>query len=153
MAKFYLTNISNSITFTSLEKSLSIITDTIQKFSRYLEESFLIFFVQRFSRKIKEVEKSPKKVYCIDIGLANIIALRVSENIGRIIKNLVAIELKRKSFQNPNIEIYYFDDCQQNEVDFVIKEGLNVKQLIQVTYASSKDEIEKNRNKRVIKSK
>ena len=29
------------------------------------------------------------------------------------------------------------------EVDFLIKEGSKIKQLIQVTYASSKDEIEK----------
>ncbi|MEO0202976.1 MAG: hypothetical protein ABIL37_04555, partial [candidate division WOR-3 bacterium] len=42
-----------------------------------------------------------------------------------------------------NWEIYYFKDYQQNEVDFVIKEGLEIKQLIQVTYASNKDEIEK----------
>lgn len=31
--------------------------------------------------------------------------------------------------------IFYFKDYQQREVDFVIKEGLSIKQLIQVTYA------------------
>jgi len=39
-------------------------------------------------------------------------------------------------------EIFYFKkNCK--EIDFLVKEGLNVKQLIQVTYASDKDEIEK----------
>jgi predicted AAA+ superfamily ATPase len=37
-------------------------------------------------------------------------------------------------------------------VDFVIKEGLEIKQLIQVTYATSKDEIEKREIKALIKA-
>ncbi|MEM5879256.1 MAG: hypothetical protein QXU74_02060, partial [Candidatus Aenigmatarchaeota archaeon] len=41
---------------------------------------------------------------------------------------------------------------QQNEVDFVLKEGLKIKQLIQVTYASGKDEIEKREIKALIKA-
>ncbi|MEM7814630.1 MAG: ATP-binding protein, partial [Candidatus Aenigmatarchaeota archaeon] len=152
LARFYLTNISNPITYTSLEDSLKITADTIEKFSSYMEESFLIFFVSRFSKKVKEVEKSPRKVYCTDIGLANAIGLRFSENIGKIIENLVAVELKKQSFINPLVEIFYFKDYQQNEVDFVLKEGLKIKQLIQVTYASGKDEIEKREIKALIKA-
>jgi hypothetical protein len=152
LARFYLTNISNLITYTSLENSLGITADTIEKFSRYMEESFLIFFVNKFSKKIKEVEKSPRKIYCIDVGLSNAVGLRFSENIGRIIENLVAIALKKQSLQDPNIEIFYWKDYQQNEVDFVIKEGLEIKQLIQVTYASGKDEIEKREIKALLKA-
>jgi len=40
------------------------------------------------------------------------------------------------------IQIFYFKTAD-SEVDFLIKEGTAIKQLIQVTYASSKDEIEK----------
>jgi hypothetical protein len=152
LARFYLTNVSNLITYTSLENSLGITADTIEKFSRYMEESFLIFFVNRFSKKIKEVEKSPRKIYCIDVGLSNAVGLRFSENIGRIIENLVAITLKKQSLQDPNIEIFYWKDYQQHEVDFVIKDGLEIKQLIQVTYASSKDEIEKREIRALLKA-
>jgi len=38
------------------------------------------------------------------------------------------------------------------EVDFVIKEGINIKQLIQVTYASDKDEITKQEIKALLKA-
>ena len=41
------------------------------------------------------------------------------------------------------LEIFYWKDYQQREVDFVTKEGLRIKELIQVTYASGFDEIEK----------
>jgi predicted AAA+ superfamily ATPase len=44
------------------------------------------------------------------------------------------------------------EDYQQNEVDFVIKEGLRIKQLIQVTYACSKNEIEKREIKALLKA-
>jgi len=152
LARFYLTNISNLITYTSLENSLGITADTIEKFSRYMEESFLIFFVNRFSKKIKEVEKSPRKIYCIDVGLSNAVGLRFSENIGRIIENLVAIALKKKSLQDPNVEIFYWKDYQQHEVDFVVKEGLKIKQLIQVTYANNRDEIEKREIRALLKA-
>jgi uncharacterized protein len=48
------------------------------------------------------------------------------------------------------LEIFHlkFDNI---EVDFVLKEGLNIKQLIQVTYASSKNEIEKREIKALIR--
>ncbi|MFH8110219.1 MAG: hypothetical protein QXE42_02140, partial [Candidatus Aenigmatarchaeota archaeon] len=65
----------------------------------------------------------------------------------------VAIELqRRKSYWFGKQEIFYFKDYQQNEVDFVLKEGLKIKQLIQVTYASAKDEIEKREIKALLKA-
>jgi hypothetical protein len=50
------------------------------------------------------------------------------------------------------LEIYYWNNYQQHEVDFVLKEGLEIKQLIQVTYASSKDEIEKREIRALLKA-
>jgi len=69
-----------------------------------------------------------------------------------LMENIVFLELLRKTNSAPLQEIYYWKDYQQNEVDFVIKEGLDVKQLIQVTYASSKDEIEKREIKALLKA-
>ena len=59
--------------------------------------------------------------------------------------------IRRKSYEN-NIEIYYWKDHQQREVDFVIKEGVRTMELIQVTYASSKDEIENREIKSLLKA-
>jgi len=38
--------------------------------------------------------------------------------------------LRRKSYWFNNWEIYYFKDYQQNEVDFLIKEGLEINKKI-----------------------
>lgn len=132
LARFYLTNMSSRITFNSLKKFLDITTTTIEKFSSYLEEANILFFIKRFSFKVKEQEKAPRKVYSIDVGLANSVGFRFSENIGKAAENIVAIELLKKSKSNPNLETYYWTDYSGKEVDFVIKENLKIKQLIQV---------------------
>jgi len=134
LSRFYLTNVSNLTTFSSLEKHLNISTDTIEKFSEYLADAYLLFLLKRFSYKVREQDKSPKKVYSIDTGLANTVGFRFSENLGRLAENIVFLELKRKAQNIPNFEIFYWKDEYHKEVDFVIKEGLKVTQLIQVCF-------------------
>jgi hypothetical protein len=133
LARFYLTNVGRYITFNSIRRFLNTATITIERFSSYLEEASLIFFVRRFSHSIKEQEKSPRKVYAADIGMANAIGFKFSENWGRLLENLVAIELKRRQDFDPNLEVYYWRH-NNKEVDFVIKEGLNVVELFQVCW-------------------
>jgi len=148
---FYLTNIASPISFNRLSKVLKIPTKTVERFSKFISVSRMIFFLEKFSFGAKERMISPLKVYSIDTGISNAIGFRFMENFGKLMENLVAIELQRR-FRRPNFEIYYFKDYQQNEVDFVIKEGLKVKQLIQVTYASGKDEIEEREIRALIKA-
>lgn len=149
LAKFYLGNISSLITFSSLERTLNISVDTVEKFSSYLEDTFLLFFLKRFSDKFREQEKSPRKVYAIDVGLANTVGFRFSQNMGRLAENLVFLELKRKEMLASNLEIYYWKDVNHREVDFLIKENLKVKQLIQVCWEVNRLEI-KNREIRAL---
>jgi len=142
LAGFYLTNIARPVTFNSIRKFLNTSTVTVGKFSSYLEEANLIFFVKRFSYSVKEQEKSPRKVYAVDAGLANSIGFKFSENSGRLIENLVAIELKRRRNLNPDLEIYYWKH-NNKEVDFVVKEGIRVKNLLQVCWDIEEFEVSK----------
>ncbi len=135
LARFYLTNIGKEITFNSIKKFLGISVDSIDLYSSYLEEANLLFFIKRFSSSFKEQEKAPRKIYSIDIGLANAIAFKLSKNFGYGMENIVGIELRKKEILDPNLEIYYWKDYKQREVDFVLKEGLKIKQLIQVCYS------------------
>ena len=134
LAKYYLTNISKLITFNSIEKYLDVSADTIKKFSTYFEDAYILFFLKRFSFKVKEQDKSPKKVYCIDTGLANTIGFRFSENSGRLIENITFLKLKEKMLKTPELEIFYWKDQYHREVDFVLKERHKVQQLIQVCW-------------------
>lgn len=133
LAKFYLTNIASPITFNKVSRFLKLPLTTVERFSGYLETANLIFFVKRFSYSLKEQENSSRKVYAIDNGLSNTIGFRFVENFGRTMENIVATELKRKQTMHPELEVYYWKDYQQREVDFVLKERTQVNQVIQVT--------------------
>ncbi len=147
LIKYYLSNAANLVSFTSVGKFLQANPHTIEKFSGYLEDVYLIFLLKRFSYKVKEQEKSPRKIYGIDTGLCNSLGFRFSENIGRLAENIVFLTLKRKQILDPQIELFYWKDAQHREVDFVIKHGLDVTSLIQVCWNMS-DEKTKNRELR-----
>ncbi|BFI73550.1 ATPase AAA [Nanoarchaeota archaeon] len=152
---YLLSNISNYTTYNSLKKHFNLGSDhTASKYLNYLEESYLFIFLNNFSFKLREINKSPKKIYLIDTGFYTSLGYKVlPDNIGKLMENTVAIELfRRKSYYNKNLEIYYYKDYQKYEVDFLIKEGNNIKQLIQVTYVSNFDEIDKREIRSLIKS-
>ena len=154
LALYYISNSSSLISFNNLRKLYKVKSvETIKNYSEYLSNAYLLFFVQKFSFKLKEQEISPKKVYCIDNGIITTMAFRLSENLGRLMENLVAIELlRRKSYWHNNLEIFYWKDYQQREVDFIVKEPLRIKQLVQVTYASARDEIDQREIKSLLKA-
>ncbi|MEW5760212.1 MAG: ATP-binding protein [Candidatus Thermoplasmatota archaeon] len=149
LARFYLTNISSLISFTKISRFVQLPTETVRRFSSYLETSNLIFFIKRFSFSVKEQENSPRKVYSIDVGLPNAIGFRFSENLGKLTENIVAIELKRKQIEK-NLEIYYWKE--NYEVDFVVKDGLKVKELLQVCWDISSYETKEREVKSLLKA-
>ena len=137
LSNYLITNSAHEVTYSKLSRILDVKNViTISHWISYLEMSFLIFKVEKFDFKLKQQFKSPKKFYCVDTGLLNSIAFQFSSNIGQVIENAVAIELKRRDHQ-----VYYWKDYQQNEVDFVIKKNKIIAELIQVTYASRKKDI------------
>jgi len=144
LLQFYLTNISASISFNSIAKFIELPVETIRRFSGYIETSNLIFFVKRFSFSIKEQENSSRKVYSIDQGLSNAVGFRFSKDSGKIAENIVAIELRRIQKITPLVEIYYWKNHYgDREVDFVVKEGSKVKDLIQVCWDISEEKTKK----------
>lgn len=99
---------------------------------------------------MKEQENSPRKVYSIDIGLSNCVGFKFSKDTGKIAENLVVLKLKILQIQNPLMEVYYWKNHYgDKEVDFVIKDEVEVKELIQVCWDLS-DEKTKNREIRAL---
>jgi len=129
-----LNNPGRGISYNKLKRQFDVKSEhTIKNYLSYLQEAYLIFLLNRFSFKPVEIEKSEKKVYVTDIGIINNLSIKNSMDYGHIYENLVAIELLTRMSFNPSLSIYYWKNIQQEEVDFVIKEG-KVKELIQVCY-------------------
>ena len=120
-------------------------------FFEYAENAYLLFKTEILSPKVKERKQHPVKVYSIDNGFVSLVNPRFSENIGSLMENAVVVELLRRR-ENSFIEFFYWKDEDGKEVDFVVKEGLKVKQLIQVTYASARDEVNNREIKALLKA-
>ncbi len=145
--KYYLSNTSSLATFKSIERSLEMSITSVKNYTGYIEQAYLVFPLKRFSFKVKEQEKSPRKMYAVDSGLSNAVGFRFSENLGKLAENVVFMALKRRQVLNPDMEIFYWKDVHHREVDFVVKEGLKVRKLIQVCW-NMRDEKVKNRELR-----
>lgn len=131
------TLISNTASYVSFNKIKNIFNlksvHTALNYLSFLEESFLFFLVQRFSYKAKERIIANRKIYVIDTGMIDALSVNFSRDIGKIYENTVFLELIRRS-SSAKSEIYYWQDIYKNEVDFVVKEGNKIKELIQVCY-------------------
>lgn len=107
---------------------------TVQKYLRHIEEAFLLFSLRRFSFKVRDQLQSNRKVYCTDNGLLNSTSFSFSANTGKLYENAVAVALRKQEMQGA-LEFFYWQSAQQEEVDFVIKKGTKITQLIQVCYS------------------
>ncbi len=120
---------------------ISLSKDTTYDYVDKIQDSVAVFFLDRYSVKAHERSSWPKKAYVCDTGLTK--AVKFSEDIGKLMENAVFLELMRRKNELRFLKIFYWSGANDGEVDFVLKQSDKVKELIQVTYASSRDEIDK----------
>ena len=135
LSVYLLSNTSSLISFRNLQKVLKFKSpNTVKTYVDYLEESYINFSVPKYDYSFRKQIINDRKIYSIDTGLVNVVSFAFSENKGRLIENLVFIELK-----NRNKEVFYHKD--KYECDFVLKEGRKIVEAIQVTDNISNEQI------------
>lgn len=148
-----LSNPARSVSFNKLKNQFNLGSEhTAKNYVSYLEEAYLLFLMSRFSSKPVEVEKSEKKTYAVDTGMAGVLSAKSSEELGRSYENAVAVELLRRKALDPGLEVYYWKNPVHEEVDFVLKERSEVKQLLQVSYDVSDPGTKKREVKALVKA-
>ncbi|MCL5441872.1 MAG: ATP-binding protein [Candidatus Thermoplasmatota archaeon] len=139
LTSYLLSNIAKPFSFNRLSRMLGVESvHTIKKYLSYLEEAFIFFELECYTYKLKDHIKSSRKIYCIDNGFITAKAFRISADTGRLLENLVAVEIKRRSFSG-KFEFYFWKNQQQEEIDFVIKKGTGITELIQVCAEPSRE--------------
>jgi len=134
LSNYLLSNYTNLHSFSQLKTGLNFNSvATTQKFTRYLSESYLFVVLSRYSVKIKKQQKSPGKFYVIDNGFIKARSFEVSPNHGRLLENVVFIELLRRQFK-PGLDLFYYHTRNNREVDFICRRGHKVENMIQVCY-------------------
>ena len=132
LARYLMSNIAREYSFNTLSKVTRCSSvHTVEKYVRHLQEAFLFFPLNRFSYKVKTQASHNKKIYCTDNGLTASVGFRFSADRGALYENLVAVSLRQREIAG-DVSVFYWKNQQQEEVDFVVKEGLHITQLIQV---------------------
>ncbi|VVB93907.1 AAA domain protein [uncultured archaeon] len=137
LSKYYLTNFSSHVSYRRIARFIGLSLDSIERYSAYMAEAYLLFFVQKYSYSLKEQEVNPRVAYGIDAGLINITGFRFSDNLGKLYENTVFLSLLEGGK-----EVYYYKN--RGECDFLIKEGQRIVRAVQVSY-----EIKENKEREV----
>lgn len=147
IALFSISNFASKISYHKIRNIFEMKSvHTVKNYVNYMEEAYLLFQLNAFSFKLKEQLKLPKKLYCIDSGITNAIVPRLTLDYGRILENVVFLELKRR-----NKEVYFYSQ-PGFKVDFLIRKGIKADQLIQVSYSIENDQTKKREINALIKA-
>ena len=147
--------INNFANLYTVRKILEILNlksaSTTEKYIKYLEEAYLIFSLLRYSPKSIQRIKSPRKVYAVDNGFISAKAIQHSPDKGKLMENLVFTELIKRGAK-PNKDLFYYKTRNDREVDFVVKNGTDVTELIQVCYESINPDVEQRETKSLVEA-
>lgn len=136
LMKYLTTNVANIFSVNAFYKWIKgtypLTKRTLLNYVSYLEDTGLFFFVRKFSYSLKEQTQRPRKCYIVDNGLRFVYGFKFSEDEGKNLENAVFLELQHRKIKEPLMEIFYWNDYKKREVDFVVKQGRNVQELIQV---------------------
>jgi len=137
LAVYLLTNIGKRFTYNSLKKSFKLgSVNSVISFISYFEDAYMIFTIPQFDYSLKKMIVNPKKVYSIDNGFTLKNSASFFDDRGRLLENLVFINLRKK-----NKDIFYFQE--DNECDFLIREGIKIVKAFQVCYEINEDSKER----------
>ncbi len=130
-------NIGKEVSFNSLKNVIGVKNSTtVKEYFGYLENSFLVFLLPKYDYSLKKQIYYNKKLYIIDNALAQAVGFRFSEDYGRMLENIVFLELKRRAK-----EIFYHQ--AKKECDFIIKEGIKIVEAIQIVKTMSEEKTRK----------
>src|SRR5258708_4264687 len=102
----------------------------ISKALDWFHDSFLFFSLPILSSSRHKQIVNPKKLYCIDPGMAHHHSSGLSDDWGHLLENAVFLHLRRQTES-----LYYFKDTRQREVDFVVRRPDRTYDLVQVAWS------------------
>jgi predicted AAA+ superfamily ATPase len=117
-----------------IAKKLHIDSKTVQRWMSILESSYIAFTLEPWHANLsKRVVKTPKLYFydtgllCYLLGIKSIEELKMSTYKGAIFENYVLLEiLKAQHAQGNHLDMYYWRDSNQNEIDLLIVDGQKI---------------------------
>ncbi len=126
-------NVTSRTSARALSKALKGVPSaaTVEKYIAYIQEAYLLETTRPFSSKVKERIQGERKPYMIDTGLLTALTAGVMPVLGKQLENAVYLELRRRGLKN-DISLFYYRPAGAQKVDFLVRDGHQTNELIQV---------------------
>ena len=120
----------NAIANDMRSNGVSVSKDDLYNWADWAVEAYLFVRYPKDSRSLVKENQSLRKYYVIDTGMRQAVLMPQSEDKGKLLENIVALELFRR--RGADRKMFYWQDGR--ECDFVVQREEYVEELIQVTW-------------------
>ncbi|OGU57933.1 MAG: hypothetical protein A2V66_15730 [Ignavibacteria bacterium RBG_13_36_8] len=117
--------VGNEVTYNELAVKLGVSSMTVQKYIDLLEQCFVIFKLNSFSRNIRKELTKSFKIYFYDNGIRNALInnfnpLSLRNDVGALWENFcIAERIKANAYSKRKANIYFWRTYDQKEIDYV----------------------------------
>ncbi len=108
-------------------QGIAVSKNTLHDYLQHLTDAFLFFPVPVHTGSERARMVNPRKVYAVDTGLVRACSRSLSPDRGRLLENLVFLELRRRQQT-----IEYYKTRSGREVDFLVTDSAGRQNLVQV---------------------
>lgn len=137
--RFIFDNIGNPTSATKIANALTsagrkTTVNTVENYLKALQESFVVYKVNRYDVKGKQLLETGGKYYVVDIGLRYYLLGTKKADRGHILENIVYLELLRRGYE------VYVGKVGVSEVDFIAVNDEGT-EYYQVAYTVAGDDV------------
>lgn len=117
--------VGSEVSYNELSNTLRIDRTTIENYISLLEQAFVVFRLQPFSRNLRNEISSSRKIYFYDNGIRNAIIsnfnpLALRADVGALWENfLVSERMKAKHYRQGYGQRYFWRTHAQQEIDYI----------------------------------
>ena len=129
----------NAIANDMRSNGVSVSKDDLYNWADWAVEAYLFVRYPKYSRSLVKENQSLRKYYVIDTGMRQAVLMPQSEDKGKLLENIVALELFRR--RGADRKMFYWQDGREG--DFVVQHEDYVEELIQVTWDMADEDTRK----------
>ncbi|MGI6334907.1 MAG: ATP-binding protein [Minisyncoccales bacterium] len=117
--------VGSEVSYNELATKLGINRITVEKYIDILEQCFILFRINSFSRNLRNEISKAIKIYFYDLGVRNILIknlnpLDIRNDAGFLWENFCILErIKRNKYNNIFANYYFWRTYDQKEIDFI----------------------------------
>lgn len=117
--------IGNEVSYNELAQTVGVDKNTIGNYITLLEQGFVVFSLNSFSRNLRNEIKRNRKIYFFDVGVRNAVIgnfspLTLRQDVGALWENFLIVErLKQNEYFKTGSRGYFWRTVQQQEIDYV----------------------------------